>query len=520
MLSAEAEPPRSCLLDIVQTLSAAIDDALIVTTPPAGPAGADILHVNPAFEALTGYATDDAIGQTPDLLRGEKTSRRALARLRATLAQGQSHTGALILYRKDGSECPVRIRAFCLNDRSTGDVAWAAVLTNGGKDEPAARSTNGELQAVADAVPVLLADIDADQRYLLVNRQHEAWFDARRDEIVGKAMHEVVGYDAYMELRPHIQNVLTGKATEFEKELRYKTAGPRFVRTSLIPKTNDDGTVTGFYSLTEDISALKRAEGALYDAMMESEAASQAKSEFLTHMSHELRTPLNAIMGFSETMKLGMFGSLEPRYQEYAELIYGSADHLLDLINGLLDLAKIEANRFELSEEEIDIEPVLEEAVRLTRARRDTDCAPIDFDLPADLPYLFADRRSLRQMFLNLLSNAVKFTSGEGQISVDIQISPAGSLQITIRDNGVGIAPDCLETVMQPFGQAAGAERTSLEAGTGLGLPLVKSLIELHGGNLQLDSELDVGTTVALTFPANRVRTRKAGQSQQTAIAP
>ncbi len=520
MLSAEAAPPGSHMLDIVQTLSAALSDALVVTTAGTGSSQPEIVYVNPAFEALTGYAANEAVGKPTSLLQDAKTSRAALARLRAVLTKGERFAGELILQRKDGSECPVRVQAFCLTDPQSGEVCWAAVLTASAADKPAAQSTNGELQAVADAVPVLLADMDADQRYLLVNRQHEEWFEASREDIVGKAMHEVVGYDAYMELRPHVQSVLSGKSTEFEKELRYKTAGPRFVRTSFIPKLSDDGAVTGFYSLTEDISAIKRAEGALYDAMMESEAASQAKSEFLTHMSHELRTPLNAVMGFSETMKLGMFGELEPRYQEYAELIYSSADHLLDLINGLLDLAKIEANRFELSEEEIDIQPVLEEAVRLTRARRDTECAPIDIDLPADLPHLFADSRSLRQMFLNLLSNAVKFTPGDGRISVEFLVSPAGSLRISIRDTGIGIAPDCLETVMEPFGQAAGAERSSLEAGTGLGLPLVKSLIELHGGNLELNSELDVGTAVTLTFPANRVRVREAGQSQQTAIAP
>lgn len=520
MLAAEAAPARSQLLDIVQALSAALSDALIVTTSSAEPSGPEILHVNQAFEALSGFAADEVVGKTLAVLLGPKSSRLELGRIRSLLARGERYAGDIVACRKDGSECSVRAEVFGLTDPQSGDVCWAAVLKEIVTEKPAAQSTNGELQAVADAVPVLLADMDADQRYLLVNRQHEEWFDASREDIVGKAMHEVVGYDAYMELRPHVQTVLSGKPTELERELRYKSAGPRFVRTSFIPKLNDDGEVVGFYSLTEDISAIKRAEGALYDAMMESEAASQAKSEFLTHMSHELRTPLNAIMGFSETMKLGMFGTLEARYQEYAELIYGSADHLLDLINGLLDLAKIEANRFELSEEQIDIEPVLEEAVRLTRARRDTDCAPIDIDLPDDLPQLFADSRSLRQMFLNLLSNAVKFTPGDGRIAVEFQAGPGGALQILIRDNGCGIAPDCLETVMEPFGQAAGAERSSLEAGTGLGLPLVKSLIELHGGNLQLDSELEVGTTVTLTFPADRVRARDAGQTQQIAIAP
>ncbi len=518
MLSAEVAPPGSDMLDIVRTLSAALGDALVVTTSGAGASGPDIVHANPAFETLTGYAAVDVVGRPTSLLWGAKTSRLTLARLRAALTGGGRFAGELIIGRRHGGECRVAVQAFCLSGPRRDETYWAAVLTDAGQDK-AARSSNGELQAVADAVPVLLADMDADQRYLLVNRQHEAWFDASREDIVGKAMHEVIGYDAYMELRPHVQAVLAGKPVELEKELRYKTAGARFVRTSLIPKTNDDGGVTGFYSLTEDISALKRAEGALYDAMMESEAASQAKSEFLTHMSHELRTPLNAIMGFSETMKLGMFGDLAPRYQEYAELIYGSADHLLDLINGLLDLAKIEANRFELAEEEIDIAPVLEEAVRLTRARRDTDCAPIAIDLPADLPLLYADRRSLRQMFLNLLSNAVKFTPGDGRIAVEIDGGPMGSLRVRISDTGVGIAPENLETVMEPFGQAAGAERLSLEAGTGLGLPLVKSLVELHGGGLALDSELGAGTTVTLTFPANRVHARAADRPRHAATA-
>tara|TARA_B100000676_G_scaffold181703_1_gene178435 strand:- start:55887 stop:57164 length:1278 start_codon:yes stop_codon:yes gene_type:complete len=242
----------------------------------------------------------------------------------------------------------------------------------------------------------------------------------------------------------------------------------------------------------------------IHQAKEAADSANRTKSEFLANMSHELRTPLNAIMGFSEVNKDEMFGTLAvPQYLEYARDIYNSGSHLLEIINDILDLSKVEAGRFELVEEEVDLGKILNAVRNLTKGRAEEKGLEIEIRLPEGFPKIFADQRSVKQMLLNLTSNAIKFTPGGGAVSVHAEVLQEGDFKISVQDSGIGIASDDMEKVMTPFGQVDSALARENQ-GTGLGLPLVRAMVELHGGTLALDSALGKGTTATLHFPANR----------------
>ena len=246
--------------------------------------------------------------------------------------------------------------------------------------------------------------------------------------------------------------------------------------------------------------ALRRSQETLLAAKDAAEAANRAKSEFLANMSHELRTPLNAIIGFSTIMREGLYGQLNEKYAEYVGMVCDSGTHLLAIINDILDLAKAESDRIELREEDIDIARVV--SLSSTIVREMADKAGVDYDVTlADvLPHVRADSGRLRQILINLLGNAVKFTPSGGRVSLSAQATPDGGLQFCIADTGIGIARDKIEVAMSPFGQVDSRLARRFE-GTGLGLPLTKRLVELHGGTFHLSSEPGRGTIVTVRLP-------------------
>ena len=264
-------------------------------------------------------------------------------------------------------------------------------------------------------------------------------------------------------------------------------------------------------SVVQDISASKAVEATLATARDQAQAANVAKSRFLATMSHELRTPLNAILGFSEIIARETFGSCNNRqYVDYAQVIHESGAHLLSLINDILDLSKIEAGKLELHPEPNDLREVLDEAIRLVGTKRDTKKGPTPTVIVAPgLPLLTADRRALVQMIVNLVSNAIKFTPAGGAVSVTAQHNTTGGIEIRVADTGIGIAAKDIDKALAPFSQVDDGD-TRRQEGTGLGLPIVKSLIELHGGTLTLESTVGQGTTATLSFPAGTAATAAA----------
>lgn len=259
------------------------------------------------------------------------------------------------------------------------------------------------------------------------------------------------------------------------------------------------------------INNMRRGQRQLVRAMQRAQLADRSKTEFLANMSHELRTPLNAILGFSEMMKDEVFGPLGDRhYSEYSAHIHASGGHLLDIISDVLELSKIEAGKFVLQDSEISLPATVATVLRLIEPRANEKGITVDVDIAPDLPAINADDRAIKQILLNLLSNAVKFSPPIGVINLHITRTEAGAVEMSVSDTGCGIPEDQLPLVMQPFHQVDSPDTRS-EGGTGLGLPLSASLVSLHGGDMQIVSEVGKGTTVTVILPKNRVSSTVTG---------
>src|SRR6201987_155269 len=261
------------------------------------------------------------------------------------------------------------------------------------------------------------------------------------------------------------------------------------------------------YSSLALLEAKQQAEKAgsiAHEAMLKAKAADRAKSNFLANMAHELRTPLNAIIGFSEVIKLDQI-RMRRSYPEYAGYIHDAGTILLDIINGILDLARIEAGRVLLQEEFIPIGRLVQSSINTIRPIAQRKFIDIDSNIQNPSTMIYVDATKLKQVTLNLLSNSVKFTEQRGRIKVDSVLHKSGDLVLSISDTGIGIPPGQIERIFQPFEQIAD-HLTREHEGTGLGLPIAKALIELHGGELVLSSQPGIGTTARLRLPGDRVR--------------
>ncbi|CCQ74715.1 ATP-binding protein [Magnetospira sp. QH-2] len=286
--------------------------------------------------------------------------------------------------------------------------------------------------------------------------------------------------------------------------VRHSSGEIRWVhsRASLI--RDKDGQPESLLGMVQDITSYKTIEAGLVAARDEAQMANRSKSEFLANMSHELRTPLNAVIGLAEMMNMGVYGDLgTDKYREYVQDIRTSGQHLLNLINDILDLSRIESSYMELHEESLDLLEQSEEALHLLRLRMEEKGKTVELLVPADLPHLRADRVALRSMLLNLISNSEKFTGDSGRITLSGSLRADGGLDLWVADNGIGIPPDHIDSIAQPFRQVERAWTRSHE-GSGLGLAITRSLLELHGGRLIIDSDLGRGTKVTLSFPKHR----------------
>lgn len=389
-----------------------------------------------------------------------------------------------------------------LGYRGTGTDVTREVLIERERDDE-----RKLLQTVLDNLPFPVSLNDAAGRYLFANRTFYDWYGTTSDSLIGRAAGEVFDLDAGELARREMMEaaVMASGAVQSGEVGKVLVDGShRHVVVTKFPVRDRDGNVSGFASLSTDITERKNDEIALRDMNQRLVAASRAKSEFLAHMSHELRTPLNSILGFSQIIGEAALGEgRSEKYREYAGDIHVSARHLLELISDILDTAKIEAGEISLEENNIEIREVIDACLRLVAQQLQSKGHRPRIEMPPNMPMLRGDPRLLRQVLINILSNASKFTPHGGAIAVRAAPDAAGGIAIVVSDKGIGMEADDIVRAMEPFGQVRHSPDVS-HGGTGLGLPLSKKLVELHGGQLTLQSAAGTGTDVTISFPPAR----------------
>ena len=384
-------------------------------------------------------------------------------------------------------------------------------LTEIERTETELRKSKGKLAEMLATAPDAIIVIDQEQNITTFNEGAENIFGYEAVEVVHRPLDLLIPEDSREAHARHFARFAAAPEVSRLMSLRAEITGLRKDGTSFpaeasISKLEADGE-THFTVLMHDITERRGMEHDLLRAKEQAELSSRSKSEFLANMSHELRTPLNAVIGFSEILMREMHGPLgASKYLEYAHDIFDSGNHLLSVINDLLDLSKIESGHFELEEEDIELFELVERSFLFVKTRAEKKGVRIENRVSADLPLLRADPRIMKQILANLLGNAVKFTERDGSVSVIAEIDVNGRYCIEVADTGVGIPEDEFDMVLTPFEQARNAVRQ--KEGTGLGLPLAKSFVERHDGELELRSEVGKGTTVTISFPPARVIAR------------
>ncbi len=378
---------------------------------------------------------------------------------------------------------------------------------------PVSGPREAELEAILNTATDGIVTLDAHGHIVTVNTSAQAIFGYDEDEVAGREFATLMSEDTAQAVRDYVTSLAdSGLASIFndgrEVVAVEKNGGeiPLFLTLGRM-KAEDDNAVSGvcFCAVVRDITQWKKAETDLKKAKETAERSSTQKSEFLAKISHELRTPLNAIIGFSEVMTTEKFGPLaNDRYKGYVNDIHSSGEHLLSLINDLLDLSKVEAGKLELSFTSVNLSDIISQSNGIMQPQANRERIIIRSSVAPDLPPVVADQRSMRQIILNLLSNAIKFTDPGGQVIVSALMDDAGRVQIRVKDTGIGMDPDELQHALEPFRQIQRPGRVE-QIGTGLGLPLTKALTEANKAEFLIESTPDEGTLVQITFPTTRV---------------
>lgn len=348
---------------------------------------------------------------------------------------------------------------------------------------------------------------DPDLKFNYVSEQIEASTGLPPETLIGSSQEEL------LQAASNKQAVLH-HLTDLQKRLPFKDFQHMYTDQSghvqwwsISGKATYDetGAFSGYRGTGKNITADVEARDAMRAAKEDAEIADRAKSEFIANMSHELRTPLNAIIGFSEVMRTEPFGQLgNDKYRDYVNDIKISGEHLLSLINDILDLSKVESGSAELYEEEVDLYGVVASLMTLMKHHAGEKGVDLDIDLPPALPHVVADERKLKQIMVNVLGNAIKFTRKGGDVRLALRASPEEGFVIRITDNGIGMASEDIPKAFSKFGQIDSDLNRSF-SGTGLGLPLTRGLTELHGGTVDIKSRPGHGTEVTIRLPASRL---------------
>jgi len=495
-VAAEAEARFRVFLDRLIEGVAITDRAGVIRTANQGLA--EIAGAEPG--ALGGTAIWHLFPQLPQLDPADNAPRSG--------AFGGHRRLETELRRRDGGLTPVAVAINEFRWHDAPELVWLVYdLGARRRRERQTAETAAALQAILDNMGQGLLMLDRDLRVIAFNQVFGVIFAlpaallATRPPLAAvfrfQAERGDYGEGAVEEHVLH-RSALFERRVPFQREIKRPDGRIFELRCNTTP---EGGLVATFSDVTER----RLAERSALEAAAAAEAANRAKSDFLANMSHELRTPLNAIIGYSEAITARLFGPLALRYAEYARDINSSGQHLLEIINDLLDLSKIEAGRMELSEEPLDLAAAADDALHIMRERAEHRGVSLTLaPAPADSA-LVGDARAIRQILYNLLSNAIKFTARGGAVTVAIADAEDGGLRLSVTDTGIGMSADEIPKAMEPFGQVAGLMNRRHQ-GTGLGLPLVKSFAELHQARFAIASAPGAGTAVSIVFPSARRR--------------
>ena len=481
------------------------DDAAILMMPDNGADPSSplrIAYVNPSTTRITGYDSAELVGHFPAMLFADGEEARTLENLQ----HGAPLRREVQWRRRDGNLAWVEINAVAVDAEGGGRriVALIRDMTRRRELEQALREREQTFHLMFSSAPVPMMLLDVKrQRYVEVNDAAIGLFGYSREAFLDMSAEAIRSPDEL----PRYKAMMRTPVPESGRRGVW-----RYVKADGSEAVVDVGVHPFLFQgramaiiVTVDITEQKRIEEQIRRARDAAEAVSRAKSDLLANMSHELRTPLNAIIGFSQIMREELFGPLGgARYAGYVGDILESAQHLLAVINDILDLAKIEANSLQLREKEIEPRDVVASALRLVRPRADEAGIQLEFVDKAPGIALFADETALKRVLVNLLANAVKFSEAGTRVSVESRLTGDGGAALVVIDRGIGMAPEDIPVALTPFQQVDIGLRRKYE-GTGLGLPIAKQLMELHGGTLTIESAVGVGTTVTIALPPGRV---------------
>lgn len=475
-----------------------------------GENGFVLLSVNEKACTFFGKKKEEVAGQIIDVLLGHENAEHIAHSLHVCIKRKQPVTIQSLPSFPGNVQAP----GFWINPilDENGNVSMLDVIAQPTViDESALQRERDDalllLTSIFDVSEVGILVTDHNRRIVKVNDSFIRIYGWTRNDLIGNDFINIISHDERdLARKNHEEFIRGGIRSSGEMKLARRNgsiANVLFTTATLELSQKRRFQVTTIM----DITLRKQMEFSLRIAKEQADAANQAKSAFLANMSHELRTPLNAIIGFSDMMIKKTFGPLgSDKYAGYMDDIHMSALHLLEIINEVLDMSKIEAGKVELDEQDIDMRGLIDSVVRIMANRAFNSGLEIREMVDVDLPVLRADPRLVRQILINLLTNAIKYSDKSGDIQVIAKINEAGQMQLIVEDHGVGIPKERIKDAMQPFGQIHDPTRSNSQQGTGLGLPLTKAMAELHDGKLYLESDTGKGTKVTITFPKSRVR--------------
>ena len=474
-----------------------------------------ILFFNGSAERVFGYGAEELLGQAMEMLIPERFRAGHAGHVASFAESGASmrtmgERSLIVGRHKTGREFPAEasISRFELNGRTMFNVVLRDISQRMQREQEL-RERQRLFRAAFNQTFQLAAILDRSGAITEINQTALDFAGLTRDEVIGALFWAVrwssrARPEALAQLEQSFGRALRGETVRREMTVVDRDDQVRTIDFSFKPVRDEDGKSILVMAEGRDISKRKSYETALVASKVEAERANRAKSDFLAIMSHELRTPLNAIIGFSEMLEAEPYGALgHESYRSYADDIKKSGRHLLEIIDDILDLARLEAGRVELQESELVLTELVEDCLRIVEDPVRSGGLIVKRRIEPGARRLLADEAKLRKAVLTLLSNAIKFTPPGGRIEIGARRELDGAVAISVTDTGQGIARQDLERVLEPFGQADDLLRRR-HGGTGLGLPLAKSLAEKHGGSLTIESDPGSGTEVAIRLPASR----------------